>query len=82
MIVTLDYLFLMSACMLSRFSHVQHFVTLWTIDHQAPLSVGFSRQANWSGLPCPSPGDFPNPVIKLTSPATPALLVDSSLLSH
>ena len=41
------------ACVLSCFSHVQRFVTLWTIAHQAPLSIGFSRPEYWSGLPCP-----------------------------
>ena len=45
--------------MLSRFSYVLFFVTLWTIAHQAPLSMGFSRQEYWSGLPCPPPGIFP-----------------------
>ena len=40
------------------------FVTPWTIAHQAPLSMGFSRQEYWSGLPCPPPGDLPNPGIK------------------
>ena len=44
-------------------SHVQLFATLWTIGHQAPLSMGFSRQGYWSGLPCPPPGDLPNPGI-------------------
>ena len=39
-------------------------VTPWTVAHQAPLSMGFSRQEYWSGLPCPSPGDIPNPGIK------------------
>ena len=41
---------------LGRFSHVQLFATPWTASHQAPLSVGFSKQEYWSGLPCPSPG--------------------------
>ena len=45
------------------------FVNPWTAARQAPLSVGFSRQEDWSGLPFPSPGDLPN----LTSPALPAL---------
>ena len=40
-------------CMLSHFSHVQLFVTLWSVAHQASLSMGFSRQEYWSGLPCP-----------------------------
>ena len=43
------------------FSRVQLFVTLWTVAHQAPLSMGFSRQQYWSGLPLPPPGDLPNP---------------------
>ena len=47
-------------CMLSRFCHVWFFVTPWTVSHQAPLSIGFSRQEYWSGLPCPTPGDLPN----------------------
>ena len=47
--------------LLSHFSHVQLFATLWTVIHQAPLSIGFSRQEYWSGLPCPSPGDLPVP---------------------
>ena len=55
-------------------SHVQLFVTPWTVAHQASLSMGFSRQEDWSGLPCPPPGDLPNPGIKLRSPA---LQVDS-----
>ena len=49
------------------------------IAHQAPLSMEFSRQVYWSGLPCPPPGDFSNPGIK---PAAPALQVDSLPLSH
>ena len=46
----------------------------WTIACQAPLSVGFSRQEYWSGLPFPSPGELPNPGIK---PRSPALQADS-----
>ena len=45
-------------CMLSRLSHVRLFATPWTAAHQAPLSMGFSRQEYWSGLPCPISGDF------------------------
>ena len=52
--------------MLSHFSHVQLFVTLWTIALQAPLSMGFSRQEYWSGLPCPLPRDLPDPGIEPT----------------
>ena len=44
-------------------------VTPWTVAHQALLSMGFPRQEQWSGLLFPSPGDLPNPGIKLTSPA-------------
>ena len=46
-------------CVLSHFSHVQLFATLWTVAHQAPLSMGFSRQEYWSGLPFRLPGDLP-----------------------
>ena len=47
----------------------QSCLILATVAHQAPLSMGFSRQEYWSGLPFPSPGDLPNPGIKPTSPA-------------
>ena len=60
-------------CVLSRFSRVRPNATLWTVAHQAPLSLGFSRQEYWSGLPFPSWGDLPNPGIELVSPASPAL---------
>ena len=52
-------------------SYVQLFVTLWAVAHQAPLSMGFSRQEYWSGLPFFSSGDLPNPGIKLISLAPP-----------
>ena len=48
---------------------------------QAPLSMGFSSQEYWSGLPCPPPGDLSHPGIELTSPAAPALQADSLLLT-
>ena len=48
-------------CVLSHFSRVQIFVILWTAALQAPLSMGFSREEYWSGLPCPPPGDLPDP---------------------
>ena len=51
------------------FSCVQLFATLWTVAHQAPLPMGFSRKEYWSGLPIPSPGDLPNPGLKPESPA-------------
>ena len=60
-------------CVLSRFSHVQLFATLCTIACQALLSMGFSRQEHWSGLPCPPPGDPPAPGIEPTSLPSPAL---------
>ena len=47
--------------------------TLWTVAHRAPMSMGFSRQEYWSGLPCPPPGDLPNPGIELASLTSPAL---------
>ena len=58
---------------LSRFSHIQLFVTLWTAACQAPLSMGFSRQEYWSELPCPSPGDLPDPRMEPESLMPPAL---------
>ena len=70
------------ACVLSQFSHVRLFATLWTIARQAPLSMGFSRQAYWSGFSCPPPGDLPNPGIKPEFPVSPALQEDSLPLSH
>ena len=69
----LVYYCIILACMVSHFSSVQHFATLWTAALQAPLSMGFSRQAYWSGLPFPSPGDLPDPGIKPTSLISPAL---------
>ena len=48
--------------------------TLWTITHQAPLSMGFSRQAQWNGLPCPLPGDLPKPGIEPMSLMSPSLI--------
>ena len=78
--------------MLTHFSHVQLFETLWTVAGQAPLSMGFSRQEYWSGFPCPPPGDLPDRGIEPLSPESPALQVDSlpteppgkplSILSH
>ena len=66
-------------CMLGCFSCVWLFVTLWTVAHQAPLSMGLSMQEYWSELPFPSPGDLPDPGIELTSLA---LQADSLWLSH
>ena len=64
----------MHAWTLNHFSHVQLYATLWTVARQAPLSMGFSRQEYWSGLPCPPPGDLPSPGIE---PRSPALQMDS-----
>jgi len=58
----------------SCFSRVRLFATLWTVAYQAPLSKGLSRQESWSGLPCPSPGDLPDPGIEPTSFKSPALV--------
>ena len=69
----------MHTCVLSHFSRTQLCVTLWTVACQAPLSMGFSRQEYWSGVPCPPPGDLPNPGIE---PQSPALQADSLPLSH
>ena len=54
-------------------SHVQLFATPWTGARQAPLSMGFSRQEYWSGLPSPSPGDPPHPGIEPGSRASSAM---------
>ena len=61
---------------------MSNFVALWTVAHQAPLSMGFSRQGYWSGLPFPTPGDLPDPRIEPMSPVSPALQADSLPLSH
>ena len=58
-----QHLTLMFAMCAQPPSRVQLFSTLWTIAPQAPLSMGFSRQEYWSGLPCPPPGELPNPGI-------------------
>ena len=63
-----------TTCVLSRFSHVRLFATLWTIVCQTPLSMGFFRQEYYSGLPFSSPGDLPDPGSELTSFKSPALL--------
>ena len=63
--------------MLSRYGYIQLFVTLWGIACQALLSMGLSRQEYWSGLPCPPPGDLPDPGIQPGSPLAPTLQADS-----
>ena len=59
--------------MLTYFGSVQLFATPWTVTYQAPLSLGFSRQEYWSGLPCPPPGDLPNAGTELVSLMSRAL---------
>ena len=71
------------ACVhLSCLSRVLLFATLWTVACQAPLSMEFSRQEYRSGLPCPPPGNIPDPGIETASPVTPASQVHSLLLSY
>ena len=69
-------------CACCHFSHVWLSATLWTVFHQATLTMGFSRQEYWSGLPYSPPGDLPGPGIELMSPVAPALKVDSLSLNH
>ena len=51
-------------CVLSHLSHIELFVTPWTVVRQAPQPMGFSSQEHWSGLPCPPPRDLPDPGIE------------------
>ena len=66
---------------LSHFSRVQLFVILWIVAHQSPLSRRFSRQEYWNGLPCPPPGDIPDPGIEPASSVSPALRTDLGTIS-
>ena len=66
-------------CVLSSFSRVQLFVTLWTVARQAPLSMGFPKQEYWSGLPFSSPGDLPDSWIE---PGLPHCRQSLYRLSH
>ena len=68
--------------MLSCFTRVWLFATLWTVATEAPLSREFSRQEYWSGLLFPSPGDLSDPGNEHVSPEAHALQVDSLPLSH
>ena len=63
-------------------SHVQLFVTPWIAAHQVPLSMGFSRQEYWSGLPFPPPGELLDPGIEPVSSVSPVLQADFLPLSH
>ena len=71
------YIYINAMCLCaSSLSRVRLFATPWTVAHQTPLSMGFSKQEYWNGLPCPPPGDLPNPGIE---PRSPALQADSLL---
>ena len=59
--------------LLESLSHVRLFATPWAVARQAPLSMGFSRQEHWSGVPSPPPGHLPDPGIEPASPTSPAL---------
>ena len=80
----MHFLFLTDLGVLNLFLTVcaDSIVTPWIVACQAPLSMGFSRQEYWSGLPFPPPGVLPNPGIRTSSPESLALQVDSLLLSH
>ena len=70
----LHYCLFIAICSVpSRFSHDWLFVTQWTVAHQASLSMGFSRQEHWTGLPHCPPGGLPNLAIELTSLMSSAL---------
>ena len=71
-------------CVLSNFSHVQLFITIWTVAHQAPLSMGFSWQEPTllEQVAMPSSRDLPNSGMEPTSPASPTLQANSLPLSH
>ena len=66
-------------CVLSLFQSCLLFVTLCAVACKTPLTVGFSRQEYWNGLPCPSPGDLPNPGIETWSPKLQADSLPSEL---
>ena len=69
----MSFFLLFVQCVLNHFSHVQLFATPWTVAHQAPLFMGFSRHEYWSRLPFPPPGDLPHLGTELTSLMSPAL---------
>ena len=68
----------LTVLMLSRFSHGPLCATPWTVARQAPLSMGFSRQEYWKGLPSPPPGDLPDPGVEHASPALASVLFTTS----
>ena len=71
-IYTPPELMVLSESEVNSLSHVRLFAAPWTVAHQAPQSMGFSRHKYWSSLPFPSPGDFPDPGIEPRSPALQA----------
>ena len=71
-----------NACMLSHFSHVQPFATLWPVAHQATLSMGFSRKEHQRGWPCHPSGDLPNPGIKPMSLHCGGFFTTEALSAH
>ena len=62
-------------------SRVQLFGNPWTVAHQAPLPMGFSRQEHWSGLPFPTPEDIPDPRIEAASLVSPSLSGEFFIIS-
>ena len=72
MIYLIKFIYFILYVPVKLLSHVRLFATPWTIAHQAPLSMGFSKQEYWSGLPCPPPRDLPNPGIEPRSSALQA----------
>ena len=74
---TMLHWFVLYTCVCQLLSHAQFFVTPRTVAGQAPLSMEFSRQEYWSGLPFPSPGDLPDPGIEPASPAVQAASLPS-----
>ena len=73
------YMYIVCYCLVTKLRLT--LVTPWTVTCQAPLSLGFSRQEYWGGLPVPSPGDLPNPGIKPRSPALQADSLPTELLA-
>ena len=71
---SLDYLDSLIYLIIQSLSRVRLFATPWTVAYQDSPSMGFSSQEYWSRLPCPSPGDLPDPGIKLWSPALGPIL--------
>ena len=75
----MEFFLIDTVCVLNHSSHVPLFVTPWTIAHQVPLSIGFSKQEYRNGLSCPPPGNLPNPGIEPVSLKSPALVKAGSL---